>query len=97
MIVFVLDCAPASVRGELTRWFLEVKPGVFVGNVYARVRQLLWERVCENPVNTGAIMIYNVKSEQGFALEVYGLPKRTVVDFEGVQLIKITSGCSSDT
>ena len=33
MTVIVLDCAPESIRGELTRWFLELKPGVFAGKV----------------------------------------------------------------
>ena len=46
MTVIVMECAPESVRGELTRWFLELKPGVFVGNVNVRIRELLWKRVC---------------------------------------------------
>ena len=33
MTVIVLDCAPESIRGELTRWFLELKPGVFAGKL----------------------------------------------------------------
>lgn len=41
MVVIAMDCAPENVRGELTRWFLELKPGVFVGNVNARIRELL--------------------------------------------------------
>ena len=31
MTVIAMDAAPESVRGELTRWFLELKPGVFIG------------------------------------------------------------------
>ncbi len=47
MTVLVMDRVAESVRGELTRWFLELKPGVFVGTVNARVRSLLWERICK--------------------------------------------------
>ena len=46
MTVIVMDGAPENVRGELKRWFLELKPGVFVGRVNVRIRELLWERIC---------------------------------------------------
>ena len=32
MVVLVLSAAPASLRGSMTRWLLEVSPGVFVGH-----------------------------------------------------------------
>ena len=46
MTVIAMDTAPEGVRGELTRWFLELTPGVFVGQVNERIRDLLWERIC---------------------------------------------------
>ena len=41
----VIDNAPEKLRGELTRWLLEVKPGVLVGKTSAAVREKLWEKV----------------------------------------------------
>ena len=38
MTVLVLTACPAGLRGHLTRWLLEISPGVFVGHVPARVR-----------------------------------------------------------
>ena len=96
MTVFVLDAAPESVRGELTRWFLEVKPGVFVGKVNVKIRELLWERICQTDTHDGAVMIYDAHTEQGFRMELYGNPKRRVVDFEGVQLIQVAEEDSQD-
>jgi len=46
MVVMILECVPESLRGELSRWLLEPKAGVFVGTVTATVRERLWERVC---------------------------------------------------
>ena len=89
MTVIILDCAPETVRGELTRWFLELKPGVFVGSVNARIRDLLWERICMSAQANGAIMVEQANTEQGFTMRLQGEPKRKVVDFEGIQLIKI--------
>lgn len=77
------------MRGELTRWFLELKPGVFIGKVNARIRDLLWERICQTDAANGAVMAYAAPNEQGFSLRVFGVPKRRVKDFEGIQLITI--------
>ncbi len=90
MVIFTLDAAPSAIRGELTRWFLELKPGVFVGNVNKRIRELLWERICKTVNVRGAVMVFSTNNEQGFELEIYGSPGRTVIDLDGIQLIKVT-------
>ncbi|MFQ7139093.1 type I-E CRISPR-associated endoribonuclease Cas2e [Evtepia sp.] len=89
MTVIAMDAAPEGVRGELTRWFLELKPGVFIGKVNTRIRDLLWERICQTDAANGAVMAYAAPNEQGFSLRVFGVPKRRVNDFEGIQLITI--------
>ena len=35
------------------------------------------------------MIAYAANNEQGFCMEVHGDPRRTVVDFDGLQLIKI--------
>nr|WP_252831049.1 type I-E CRISPR-associated endoribonuclease Cas2e [Bifidobacterium catenulatum] len=47
MVVIVLTACPVGLRGDLTRWLLEISPGVFVGHLDARVREKLWERIVE--------------------------------------------------
>lgn len=89
MTVIVMDCAPESIRGELTRWFLELKPGVFVGKVNVRIRDLLWDRICSSGAARGTVMAYQMNTEQGFKMRLYGEPKRKVVDFDGIQLIQL--------
>ena len=97
MTVIVMECAPESVRGELTRWFLELKPGVFVGNVNVRIRELLWKRICETDAATGSVMVFSASNEQGFEMKVFGDPKRKVIDFEGIQLITVTEASDDAT
>lgn len=89
MTVIALDNAPENIRGELTRWFLEIKPGVFVGRVNVRIQELLWEKICAAEV-AGAVMIASAPNEQGFQMKVSGGPRRRVVDFEGLQLITVS-------
>ena len=37
-------------------------------------------------------MIYDTPGEQGFEMKLHGTPRRTVVDFDGVQLIRVENG-----
>lgn len=89
MIVLVIDNAPAKLRGELTKWLLEVKPGVFAGKISAMVRERLWEKVYSDEYIAGAVMLYSMNTEQGFHMEMCGYPTRRVVDVNGIQLIGI--------
>lgn len=96
MIVFVFDNAKPSLRGELNRWFLELKPGVFVGNVNMRIRELLWERIQEKQMAEGAVMVYPAANEQGFEMKLWGQPHRELVELEGIQLIRIADSAHTD-
>ena len=88
MVVIALDNAPGKTRGELSKWFLELKPGVFVGNVNARIRDLLWQRICTSAAGKGAIMVYSCNNEQGFDMILAGTPKRSIIDLDGIKLVK---------
>src|SRR5699024_6151731 len=88
VIVLVLEKVPASLRGELTRWFVEPKTGVFVGRVSGQVRDLIWELVCDRLQGGGGIMIHPTNNEQGFEIRVHGETKRELRDFEGLMLFR---------
>lgn len=88
MVVFALETASETIRGELTKWFLEIKPGVFVGNVNARVRDLLWERIGQTQDAKGAVLVFSANNEQGFDMRLAGLPTRSVVELDGIKLVK---------
>ncbi len=89
MVVLILERVPVGLRGELTRWLLEPKSGVFVGSVSGMVRDLLWEKVCREARGGGCTMIHTSNREQGFAIRMYGDPARQVEDFEGLFLIRV--------
>lgn len=90
MVVIMLEKVPASVRGELTRWMLELRTGVFVGNISALVRDKLWETVCLKLRGGAATLLHNADTEQGFAIRCCGDMSRTVEDFEGLFLTRIS-------
>ena len=88
MVVFVLENATEKLRGTLTRWMIEAKPGVFVGALNTLVRDKLWNMIPEHAPK-GALMIYFCNNEQGFQMKMFGIPTRSVTDLDGLQLIKI--------
>ncbi|MCA9878630.1 MAG: type I-E CRISPR-associated endoribonuclease Cas2 [Thermomicrobiales bacterium] len=89
MIVLVLERVTTSLRGELTRWLLEVRAGVFVGTVSAEVRGRLWERACKGRGSGAGVLLHRAPTEQGFAVHVCGEPGREIVDFEGLTLVRM--------
>lgn len=80
------DCPP-RLRGDLSKWLQEVNTGVYVGNVSARVRDALWERVCENLKNGRATMVFSASNEQRMDFRVHNTSWKPV-DYEGIQLIR---------
>lgn len=87
MVVMVLTACPAGARGDLTRWLLEIAPGVFVGRLSARVRERLWRRVCSFVKSGRAIMVYSARNEQHLEFEVFQ-PDWAPVNCDGLKLIK---------
>ncbi|GAA2689109.1 MULTISPECIES: type I-E CRISPR-associated endoribonuclease Cas2e [Actinosynnema] len=86
MTIIVVAACPVGLRGHLTRWFLEISPGVFVGRVSARVRELMWARTVDM-VRTGrAIMVHHADNEQGLDFKVHRHDWQPV-DHEGIHLM----------
>jgi CRISPR-associated protein Cas2 len=88
VVVLVLRNAKPGFRGQLSRWLVETAPGVFVGNVPARIRDKVWEKAEELQKNDAALMIYSARTEQGFAVRYAGDASREPVDYDGVTLIR---------
>lgn len=88
MIVLILERVTPSLRGELTRWLIQPKAGVFVGNLSARVRDLLWAKVRQQVKEGAAILVHSDSSEQGFSMQTLGDASRAIVDFDGILLAK---------
>lgn len=86
MTIVVLESCPQGLRGDMTKWLLEINTGVYVGNISARVRDQLWERICANIRHGKATMVWRSHSEQGLSFKVHNttwLP----VDLDGITLM----------
>jgi CRISPR-associated protein Cas2 len=86
MIVVVLSNCPNSLRGDLTLWLMEISTNVYVGNVSARVRDNLWDRICDNIGNGNAVLAFTTNNEQGFDYRLCNSYSQ-IKDFDGLKLI----------
>ena len=88
MVVMTVELVPPRLRGALTRWLIEIAPGVYVGQLNALVRDLIWQQTIEEAGDEGrVIQVYRTNNEQGFAIRMHGDSKRSVIDLDGLQLV----------
>lgn len=89
MVIMIVERAPTSLRGELTRWLLEPHPGVFIGHLSAMVRDRLWDKCCGQVKDGGIVQAWSTNNEQRFAMRTFGATRREIVDFEGLLLVRV--------
>lgn len=88
MVVLVLENLLEGEKGHITRWLIEVKSGVFVGNVNVEIREKIWQRVQDSrSKDASALIIYKDNTEQGYSMKMIGNPRRYIVDFEGLSFV----------
>lgn len=85
---------PPKLRGDLSKWLLEINTGVYVGQVSARVRDALWKRICENIGNGQATMVFSANNEQHMDFYVHNTAWKPV-DLDGIKLMKHPNTVSS--
>lgn len=89
MFVMILEKVPAGLRGELSRWLIEPKSGVFIGDISARIRDILWDKALERGQGGGVIQIWSAKTEQKFDMRMHGETSRELIEVEGLKLVLI--------
>lgn len=87
MVVLNISSCPASLRGDLSKWLNEINTGVYIGKLSGRVREELWNRVCDNIGDGQATMIYSASNAQGYEILVHN-SSWTPVDYDGITLMK---------
>ena len=87
MTVLLLSACPPGVRGDVTKWMMEIATGVYVGKLSLRTREALWKRVCKHAGSGRAVMVCAARNEQGFVFFVHNTDWQPV-DFDGVFLMR---------
>jgi CRISPR-associated protein Cas2 len=86
MTVLHLANCPPALRGDLTKWLMEIATGVYVGKISARVRDNLWDRVVKTCKSGRAVLVYNADNEQKMDFRIHG-ESWEPIDFDGIKLM----------
>ncbi len=87
MLAIVLENAPARLRGRLAVWLIEVRAGVYVGDLSTKVREMIWNQVKVGLEDGNAVMIWTTNTEAGYDFETFGANRRIPKEMDGVKLI----------
>jgi CRISPR-associated protein Cas2 len=96
MLVIVVENVPPRLRGRLTLWLLEVRAGVYVGNVTRRVREMIWDNVTKGMEDGNAVMAWNTNTESGYDFLTWGANRREPVEMDGLKLVSFLPEISQE-
>lgn len=87
MLVIVTEAVPDRLRGYLSRWLLEVRAGVFLGNYSLRVREMVTETIRDNLDTGNVVVAWTTNNESGFDFETFGENRRVPIVLDGFKLV----------
>ncbi len=87
MLVIVVENVPHRLRGRLAVWLIEIRAGVYVGDLSARVREMIWAQIVDGIEDGNAIMAWSTNTESGFDFLTLGENRRLPVEFDGLKLV----------
>lgn len=91
MVVIAVENVPPRLRGRLGVYLVEVRAGVYVGNLNRRVREMVWEHVRHGFDTGNAVMVWSTNSDAGFDFLALGENCRMPVEMDGLKLVSFTS------
>lgn len=87
MLVIVAENVPPRLRGRLGLWLVEVRAGVYVGDVSRRVRDMIWHNMEEGAEDGNVVMAWTSNNESGFDFLTLGTNRRIPVEMDGIKLV----------
>jgi CRISPR-associated protein Cas2 len=87
MLVIVVENVPLRLRGRLALWLLEVRAGVYVGDLSRRVREMIWQQIEQGIEEGNAVMVWRTNTESGFDFVTVGKNRRMPVELDGLKLV----------
>ncbi len=86
-ITVVVENVPPRLRGRLAVWLLEVRAGVYIGNVSRRTREMIWQQLEEGHEDGNVVMAWASNHESGYEFQTLGINRRVPVEFDGLYLV----------
>lgn len=88
MLTVITENVPPRLRGRLAIWLLEIRAGVYVGDVSQRIREMIWEQINFLADEGNVVMAWATNTESRFDFVTYGENRRMPIDLDGLRLVK---------
>lgn len=86
-LVVVTENVPPRLRGRMAIWLLEVRAGVYIGDVSRRTREMIWEHLEAGHASGSVVMAWASSHESGYEFQTLGENRRIPVEFDGLRLV----------
>jgi len=87
MLVIVVENVPPRLRGRLAVWLIEIRAGVYVGDLSVKVRDMIWSQIEDGIEEGNAVMAWSTNTESGFDFMTLGKNRRLPVELDGLKLV----------
>jgi CRISPR-associated protein Cas2 len=87
MLVIVVENVPPRLRGRLAVWLIEIRAGVYVGDLSVKVREMIWSHIEKGIEGGNAVMVWTTNTESGFDFITLGKNRRLPVELDGLKLV----------
>ncbi|MBV1952621.1 MAG: type I-E CRISPR-associated endoribonuclease Cas2 [Cycloclasticus sp.] len=87
MTVVVTEAIPPRLRGRLAIWLLQIRAGVYVGDLSQRVREMIWQQCQQQQEDGNIVMAWATNTESGFDFQTLGENRRIPVDLDGLRMV----------
>ncbi len=86
-LVVVTENVPPRLRGRMAIWLLEVRAGVYIGDVSKRTREMIWENLVQGCEGGNVVMAWASRHESGYEFQTIGPSRRLPVELDGLMLV----------
>lgn len=86
-LVVVTENVPPRLRGRMAIWLLEVRAGVYIGDVSKRTREMIWDQLVQGCEEGNIVMAWASSHESGYEFQTIGPSRRLPVEFNGLLLV----------
>jgi CRISPR-associated protein Cas2 len=68
-------------------WLLEVRAGVYIGDVSRRTREMIWEQLAQGYADGNVVLAWASNHDSGYEFETLGPNRRLPKEFDGLNLV----------
>ena len=97
MLIVVTENVPPRLRGRLAIWLLEIRAGVYIGDVGRKTREMVWEQITTLTDAGNVVMAWSTNTESGYEFQTFGDNRRIPVDYGGLRLVSFLPPKENET